>query len=156
MVPQRQPRRAFEVVGLEIERTNPAVENFPCLVDRQDLRLVQFLENIAHAQHHHLVANDQHPPVGIMKVYRIERRAEAQNDIRPALAARRPVVKFPEPGAMPRFFGIALANPQSGETVEHAEFSLAKALVDHRSRPPARKPAGFADGPSGLPRAQIG
>ena len=79
------------VVGLELIFADAAIDDVARLVDRQDLRLVHLLEDVAQAQHHDLVADDQHPPVGMVEADRVERAAQAQDDVGPALAAGRAV-----------------------------------------------------------------
>ena len=78
------------------------------------------------------MADHQHAPVAIMQVDGVERRTKAQDDVGPALAARRPVIEFAEHFAVGGFFGIFVADAERGQAVEHAELALAKAFVDHR------------------------
>ena len=90
VVPQRQLGHAQALgVGLELIGADAAVEHVGLLVDGQDLRLVQLLEDVAHAQHHDLVADDQHAAVAIMQVDGVHHRAQPQDDVGPALAAGR-------------------------------------------------------------------
>ena len=72
--------------------------------------LGQLLEDVAHAQHDDLVGDDDDALVGIMEVDRVERRAQAQDDVGPALAAGRAVVEFAHLGAVRGFLGILLAD----------------------------------------------
>jgi hypothetical protein len=91
-----------------------------------------------------------------MKVDRVHRRTQAEDDVRPALAAGWPVVEFAKPGAMRSFLWIFLADAERGQAVEHPEFPFAEPFIDHRSRSSAGEPARFADRPRGLARAQVG
>ena len=157
MVPQRQRRHAQcgrgrrEVVG-----GNAAVEDLGLAVDRHDLFLGQFLEDVAQAEHDHLVAYDQHALVGILQVDRVERRAQPQDDVGPALPAGRAVVEFAHLSAMRRLARELLADTAPGEPVEDAELALAQALVEHGRLGPAGEPTGGAYRLGGLARADVG
>ena len=75
-----------------------------------------------------------------MQVDGVEHRAQAQDDVGPALAAGRAMVEFAEAAAVRGFFGEAFADADGGQAVEDAEFALAQALVDDPSGP-VRRPA---------------
>ena len=124
--------QALRVVGLELIFADAAIDDVALLVDRQDLRLVQLLEDVAEAEHDDLVADDQHPPVGMVEADRVERAPQAQDHVGPALAAGRAVVEFAEQGAMLGLLGIFLADAGGGQPVEDAELALAQPLVDDR------------------------
>src|SRR5436190_1055581 len=120
------------VVGLEIIFAYAAIDDVALAVDRQDLRLVELLEDVAKAQDDDLVADDQDAAVGMMKADRVERAPEAQDDVGPALAAGRSEIEFAEARAMIGEVGMALADAARGQPVEDAELALAQALVDDR------------------------
>ena len=62
---------------LEIISGDAAIEDFSLPIDVEDLSLVEFFQDVAEAQHDDLMANDQHAPVAIMKIDRVQRGAEA-------------------------------------------------------------------------------
>ena len=134
----------------------PQLSTSACLSMPRIVCLVELLEDVAEAQHHDLVADDQHAPVAIMEVDRVEHRAQAQDHVGPALAARRPVIEFAEPAAVRGFLGKALADAERGQPVEDAELALAQPLVDDRPRRAAGQRALLADDLGRLPRADIG
>src|ERR1043165_4694905 len=92
----------------------------------------------------------------MMEADRVERAPEAQDHVRPALAARRPEVEFAQESAMLGEGGVLLADGGGGEPVEHAEFPLAQALVDDRLPRARADPARLADRLRGLAGADIG
>ena len=120
------------VVGVEIIGANAAVEDLGLLVDGEDLRLVQLLEDVAHAQDDDLVADDQDAAVAIVQVDGVHHRPQAEDDVGPAFAARSAVIEFAEHGAVGRFLRIFVADTNGRQAVEHAELALAQALVDDR------------------------
>ena len=128
----------------------PQLSTSACLSMSRIVCLVELLEDVAEAQHDDLVADDQHAPVAIMEVDRVEHRAQAQDHVGPALAARRPVVEFAEPPAVRGFFREALADPERGQPVEDSELALAQALIDDGPRGAARQRALLADDLGGL------
>ena len=143
-------------VRLELVRGDAAIEHLGLLVDAEDRRLVELLEDVAEAQHDDLVADDQHAPVAIMQVDGVEHRAQAQDHVGPALAAGRAMIEFAEPAAVRGFLGKALADAERGQPVEDPELALAQALVDDGPRRAAGKRALLADDLGGLPGADIG
>ncbi len=156
MVPQRQRRHAQALcVGVEIVGADAAVEHVGLLVDGEDLMFVEFLEDVAEAQHDDLVANDQHAPVAIMQVDRVEHRAKAQDHVRPALAARRPVIEFTQQPPVRGFLRELGADAGGGQPVENPELALAQPLVDDRVRRAAGERAGAADDLRGLLRPHV-
>src|SRR5947209_3247815 len=90
-----------------------------------------------------------------MEVYGVEHRAKPEDDVGPALAARRPMVELPEPPAMRRFFGESVPDACGREAVEDAELALAQPLIDDRPRRPAGESALLADERRGLLCADI-
>ena len=90
-------------IGLEVICAMPQLSTSACLSIARIACLVELLEDVAEAQHDDLVADDQHAPVAIMEVDRVEHRPQPQDDVGPALAAGRAVVEFAEPacGARP-------------------------------------------------------
>src|SRR5207302_3586152 len=90
-----------------------------------------------------------------MEVYGVEHRAKAEDDVGPALAARRPMVEFPEPPAMRRFFGESVPDARGRQPVEDAELALAQPLIDDGSRRTAGERALLTDERRGLLGADV-
>src|SRR5665213_852929 len=79
------------------------------------------------------MCDDQHALAVIFSAYHRKCASQSENHVAPALTTGRPVVELTERGTKGSLFGKALQDAVSGETIENAEFLLAKALVDHQS-----------------------
>ena len=112
----------------------PQLSTSACLSIARIACLVELLEDVAEAQDHHLVADDQHAPVAIMEVDGVEHRPQPQDHVGPALAAGRPVIEFAEPLAVRGFLREFVADAGRRQPVEDAELALAQPLVDDGPR----------------------
>src|SRR4051812_21060051 len=72
---------------------------------------------------------DQHAPPTVMEADRIQRAAEPENDVAPALSAGWTVIELPEQPSKFGLIGMKCLDAGSGEAVEDPELLLAKSLV---------------------------
>ena len=144
------------VAGVEAVLGDRAVRDIAFGVDRQDLLLRHGLEKIAQAEHDDLVADDQHAAAAVVQGDRVERAAQAQDDVAPALAAGRPVVELAEEAAELGLVGMMPLDAGAGEPVEDAELLLAQALVDDERVALGAEPACRLDELGRALRPQIG
>ncbi len=143
-------------IGLEAIFADPAIHDVRLLVDREDLRFVQFLENIAEAENDDLMADHQDPSITIMKVDGIEHRSKPKDDIGPALAAGRPVIEFAKAPAVRGFVGKSLLDSKAGQSIKNSKLALTKAFINYGARRITRKCALAADDFGGLLGPNIG
>src|SRR5690554_6750866 len=73
--------------------------------------------------------HDQHAPLAIMQRDGIQQRAQPQDDVTPALAARRSVVEFAQQLAKLGLLRFDVADATGGEPIEDAKLLFPKALV---------------------------
>ena len=103
-------------------------------VDSKDLLLAQFLEKIAQAQNDDLVADDKQPPVHVMQSHGVQRTAQTEDDVTPALPARGAMIELAQMANGLGLSRIVLLDAPVGQAIEDAKFSLAQPLVDFDGR----------------------
>src|SRR5206468_3481087 len=101
--------------------------------DLQDLRFVELLEYVAEAEHDDLVTDDEHTLSGIVQVDGVEHRPEPEDNISPALAPRRPVIKLAESPTVCRFFREAMADTRRCKAIEDSKLAFAQPFIDDGS-----------------------
>ena len=87
-----------------------AVRDIAFGINLQDPLLRHVLEKIAQAQHHDLMTHDQDAAAAMVQGDRVERTPEAQDDVTPALAARRAVIELAKELAELGLIGMELLN----------------------------------------------
>ena len=75
-------------------------------------------------------ADDQHAAAGVVQAHRVERAAQPQDHVAPALSTGRAVVELAEQPAELGLMGMAALDAGTGEPVEDAELLLAQPFVD--------------------------
>src|SRR3569833_1082336 len=108
-----------------------AIGNVTGGVDFENLLLVEFFQKVSETQHNALVRNNQHAAAGVVQTQRVQRTAQAQNDIAPTLAAGRPMVELSHVAANLRLLRIELLDARAREPIQNPEFLLSEALVHH-------------------------
>src|SRR5204863_4225878 len=100
------------------------------LVDREQLRLSEVLEDVAHAEHDHGVADDQYALAAVLARNHLGYAAQAEYHIAPALTTGWPVIEFSQQAAEFCLVRELLLHADGRQSVEYSEFLLAKSLVD--------------------------
>src|SRR4051812_33158183 len=101
------------------------------------------------------MADDQYPSPAMVEADGIERAAQAEDDVAPALARRRTVVELTEQAAELRLIRKFLLDAAPGQAVEHAEFLLAQPFIDEEVTHIHMQPAAGLDDLRGSPGAQV-
>jgi len=115
------------IVAVEGDR---AVRDFLRAIYRQNLVFCHMLEEIAEAKHDDGVTDDEHTLPTVFARDHFHGAAKAQDDVAPALAARRPVIELAEQEAEIRLLGMELSNAEAGATIENSEPLFAEPLVN--------------------------
>jgi hypothetical protein len=118
---------------VEVVLGDGAVRHVALGVDLQDLLFGHVLEKVAKAQDNHLMSHNQHPATTMVKRNGIERTAQAQDHVAPALPTGRSVVELAEKLAELGLVGMKLLDARAGEAVEDAELLLAQAFIDDKA-----------------------
>ena len=91
---------------------------------------VQPFEQITQAVHDDLMRNDDDAPLRIIAAQHFDETAQAQDDVAPALAARRTEIELADQTPLFGEFRKFVDDAALGEAVEDAEFFFAQTLVD--------------------------
>src|SRR5690348_1488595 len=113
------------------------------------------LQDVAHAQNHHSMADDQNSLAAVFTRQHFGSAAQAEDDIAPALAARRPVIEFAEQSAEFSLVRIAFHDADGGEAIENSKFLFAESLVDDQRVGIFAHAGSLDDETRGVPRAEV-
>jgi len=132
-----------------------AIGNLLLFVDREQLGLCQVLDDVAHAENYDGVTDNQHALAAILPRNHLGGAAQAENDIAPALASRRPMIEFAEDTAELGLIGELLLDPYSGQPVEYSKLLLAKSLIDDERIRIFAHSRGLHDQTRGVPGSEV-
>ncbi len=107
----------------------PQLGTSPQPVEREHLRLVEAVEQIAQAVDDHLVADDEDAIAPIFARQHVEKAAQAQDHVAPAFAAGRAKVELADVRPLLGELGIPGADAERRQPVEDAELLFAQPLV---------------------------
>src|SRR4051812_11868546 len=108
-------------------RRHAAVDDLPRERDRLLRR--QRLHDVTRHEDGHVVTDHQHPLVGVITAEVAQRVPDAQRDVRPRLAAGRPVPELPWVRTPLRLLRIVAADAVPGQPVQHTLLTVAQPLV---------------------------
>ena len=121
--------QAQVAVGVAVVAGQRGVGDLLVLVEREQLLLGQLLQHVPEDHDHRLVRDDHQPLAVVPQAFGGQQAADPQGDVRPALAARRPVVELAEQVAPLRLVRELLADAGAGHAVEEAEVALPQPFV---------------------------